>query len=320
MPVDKMFSQQEKFNDLFFNKKDLPDIEKEEITKSLTLALHTEVSELISAINFKDHRQTRSQIDKEKILYESIDVFRYLLSILNLWDISVDQFTSAFSDKDLFLHARHEMELVKWSGQPVLIFDLDDVICEFRSTFIAWLRTEHSIHANEHSTEYYTTTAIKEAGLNPECVFEEFLAQRGLQTITPNNSVINAVNRLHDDGYWIQILTARPGNQLTCKYDTFRWLKSSGLKFHRVDFSPEKYRWLTKSEYYNYDKIVCAIDDSAKHASEYAKHGVHVCAPTKSYNTELINTNNVHMYNTSKELLQHIKDISTENNVNASEY
>ena len=119
MTLEDMFRCQSDFNKLFFDSGDLADLEKEEITKSLTLALHTEVSELISAINFKDHRQSRSQIDKEKILYESIDVFRYLLAILNLWDVRSEQFISAFDDKDLFLHTRHQMESVKWTGQPV---------------------------------------------------------------------------------------------------------------------------------------------------------------------------------------------------------
>ena len=96
-----------------------------------------------------------------------------------------------------------------------------------------------------------------------------------------------------------------------CKYDTFQWLKKSGLKYHRVDFSPEKYRWLTKSDYYASEKIVCAIDDSAKHSAEYAKHGVKTCSPSKSYNTELGHLKNVIMYNNAKELISCIKNISS---------
>ena len=305
-----MFKCQGDFNNLFFDSDTLTDLEKEEVTKSLTLALHTEVSELISAINFKDHRQSRSQIDREKILYESIDVFRYLVAILNLWDVKSDQFISAFDDKDLFLHTRHQMESVKWSGQPVLIFDLDDVICEFRETFISWLKDTYNIDADINSTEYYTTAEVKEAGLNPESVFEEFVANRQLRNITPNTEIIDAVNKLHNEGYWIQILTARPDDSLVCKYDTFQWLKKSGLKYHRVDFSPEKYRWLTKTDYYTNEKIVCAIDDSAKHSAEYAKHGVLACAPLKSYNSELTDLENVLMYKNAKELLFCIENIT----------
>ena len=52
--IKDLFELQKRFNDIFYNMNDLKSGEREEITKSLTLALHTEVSSLISAINFKD--------------------------------------------------------------------------------------------------------------------------------------------------------------------------------------------------------------------------------------------------------------------------
>ena len=309
MNLIQMFKKQKEFNDLFFNNENLDDSEKEEITKSLTLALHSEVSELISAINFKDHRQVKVLVDKEKILYESVDVFRYLISILNLWDISPEKFSFAFDDKDLFLHMRHRMEKEKWNGQPVLIFDLDDVISEFREGFTTWLHLERGVNINHSSKEYYTTSEVIEAGLNPESVFDEFIFNRGLKDLDANNEIIDVINRLYDEGYWIQILTARPEDVLLCRYDTFRWLESSTLKFHRLDFSAEKYRWLTRTDYFQDSKVVCAIDDSAKHSAEYAKHGILTLSPIKPYNEELNGIENVFMYSSAKELYKKIKSL-----------
>jgi len=62
--VKELFKSQKEFNDLFYDLESLSDDEKEEITKSLSLALHSEVSSLISAINFKDHKHNRREIDK----------------------------------------------------------------------------------------------------------------------------------------------------------------------------------------------------------------------------------------------------------------
>tara|TARA_B100000700_G_scaffold328390_1_gene446043 strand:- start:1188 stop:2117 length:930 start_codon:yes stop_codon:yes gene_type:complete len=309
MNIGDMFEKQEYFNNLFFDKKSLSDSEKEEITKSLVLALHTEASELISAINFKDHRQVKSAIDREKILYESIDVFRYLVSILNLWDIDPVDFVGAFDDKDLFLHMRHRMESEVWKGQPVLIFDLDDVIAEFRHGFTSWLESEKSVKVNHASTEYYTTSEVISAGLNPEAVFDEFISCRGLQSLQPVHNMIETVNKLEKDGYWIHILTARPDDVLLCRYDTFRWLSKSGLNFHRLSFSAEKYRWLTRTKYFDENKIVCAIDDSAKHCAEYAKHSIKTLAPVKIYNQEIEDLENVYMYSTPDDLYHKIKSI-----------
>ena len=52
--VKDLFKSQKEFNNLFYDLAQLSDNEKEEITKSLSLALHSEISSLISAINFKE--------------------------------------------------------------------------------------------------------------------------------------------------------------------------------------------------------------------------------------------------------------------------
>ena len=284
--IDEMFKRQSEFSSLFFNKEEMTERHKEEMTKSFALALHAEATGLANSVNFKDHRLVKHDIDRERILYKSIDAFRYILATLNMWDFSKDDFVSAFWDKDLYLHVRHKMEKNSWTGQPVLIVDMDDVLNHFREDFTGWLKTEKGVDTDPESTEYYSTREVKAAGLLPEGVFQEFILQRGLRNIRPNIEMINVINQLYDEGYWIQILTARPKDNITCLYDTFYWADMCGVKFHHLDFSPEKFRWLVQKDFHDSNKVVCAIDDSAKHASEYAKHSVAVLAPEKSYNSE----------------------------------
>jgi hypothetical protein len=291
--IEDLFSLQKKFNDIFYDMDNLQRGEREEITKSLTLALHTEVSSLISAINFKDHRQNKKDVDEHKILFESVDVFRYLISILNIWDITPEKFTEAFTDKDLFLHTRYRINSHKWEGQDVIIVDLDDVIIEFRNGFLSWLHDTYGIFVDSESKEYYTTSEVKAAGLNPEKVFFDFINDGGLKSLDCDLEMIEAINSLREEGYWIHLLTARPKENLVCHYDTYRWIESSSLKYDRLDFSSEKYRWCTQSEYFDSSSIVCAIDDSAKHSAEYAKHGIPVILPSKSYNTEVHGMDNI---------------------------
>ena len=69
---------QGQFSDLFFNASALSEEEKEEMTRSFALALHSEVSSLVGEISFKDHIGTGRKADTRKILYESVDVFRYI--------------------------------------------------------------------------------------------------------------------------------------------------------------------------------------------------------------------------------------------------
>ena len=150
-----MFERQDEFSSLFFDKAEMTEHQKEEMTKSFALALHAEATGLATSVNFKDHRLVKHDIDKNKILYKSVDAFRYLLATLNLWEFNTSDFVGAFWDKDLYLHTRHRMEKNKWNGQPVILVDLDDVLNEFRECFTDWLNEERGIFVSPDSTEYY---------------------------------------------------------------------------------------------------------------------------------------------------------------------
>jgi hypothetical protein len=300
---------QAKFSKLFFNSNDMTHEEREEMTRSFALALHSEVSAMVGEISFRDHVSTGRQADTKKILYESVDIFRYLLATLNLWDHSSQDFLAAFRNRDAFLHMRHNLESRKWEGQPVIIVDVDEVICEFRKGFTEWLNSEKNTRLDVNSPEYYHVQPLKDAGLQPEGLFNEFIDIGMLRKLEPIVGTIKVLNELKERGFWIQLLTARPSQNLQCLYDTYFWLSESGLDFDRIDFSPEKMIWLTKSEYFNSGAIVCAIDDSAKHTMEYAKHGVKVVAPRMSYNNELAGVDNVTIYDTPNELIMKITNL-----------
>ena len=307
--MNSLFNIQKKFNDIFFNLENLNQKEKEDITRSLCLAAHTEVSELVSGLNFKDHRLQKKDFDLNKVLYESVDAIRYIISILNLWEVSPEKFEEAFLDKDLFLQTRHRITSNAWEGQPVVIVDIDDVLAHFRSGFLEWLEEYHDVHVSPDSREYYTSSEVKKAGLNPEQVFFEFIDQRKIRYLESDDDMIREINKLKDDGFWIQLLTARPKENLVCLYDTYFWLENSNLKYDMLDFSGEKYRWCAQSDYFDQGKIVCAIDDSAKHAAEYAKHNIPVFLPSTSYNQEVHNMENVFVLNNSDTLFDDIKNL-----------
>ena len=297
---------QEKFSDLFFNKQDMSNEKKEEMTRSFALALHHEVSSLVGEINFKDHVLGRKKVVPKSILYEGVDVFRYLLAVLNLWDFTPDDFLQAFRDRDFFLHMRHALENNRWDGEPVVIVDIDDVLCSFREGFSEWLRDKKEIPVDVNSTEYYHVKVVQDAGHSPEALFEEFIDSRELPKLKAVRPIIDAINLLHSEGFWIHLLTARPSGNLQCLYDTYAWLGQSGLKFDKVSFSAEKLIWLVKTDYFEEKKVVCAIDDSTKHSMEYAKHGVRILSPKMSYNNELLSMDGVSVYGDSQELVDHV--------------
>lgn len=280
-------ARQRSYSNFFFNPGSLTDKEREEITKTFALSLHAEVSDIASSVNFKDHRPHTVPVDRNKLLYKSVDAFRYVLALLNLWEIDPKTFVEACEDKDLFLHRRHRESLSARGDAPVVIFDADDVIAEFRSTFFEWLYKKWGIKADLNDKQYYSAAEMQRCGIDSETAFDTFIAEGGFRTLPVNRTALEAMWACRRAGYWIQILTARPSGNLKCFYDTHRWLSELGIPCDSVAFSPEKYLWLTGQDFYAKKQLVCVVDDSPKHAAEFAKHGVPVIVPSKPYNADI---------------------------------
>ena len=119
--------------------------------------------------------------------------------------------------------------------------------------------------------------ALKETGLNPERIFMTFVNSGGFASLPISEGAHDFLNGLKEKGYWIQILTARPEENLQCLYDTYWWLNQNDIPFDDVAFSSEKFRWCAQSKYYDSDSIAFAIDDSPKHASEYDSQRTSCC-------------------------------------------
>ena len=79
---------------------------------------------------------------------------------------------------------------------------------------------------------------------------------------------------------------------MTCFYDTYSWLVAHDIEADGVAFTPEKFMWLSEQPYYTRGSYF-AVDDSPKHAAEYAKHQVSVMVPEKPYNAEVKDLKNI---------------------------
>jgi len=204
--------------------------------------------------------------------------------MLNLWKISSSEFLNACEDKDNFLHSRHQELENQWSKEkkPVIVVDIDDVLAEFRDTFNQWLEKTYQIKTDSNDETYYNSTLLVENKIDPETAFNRFISEGGFRDLPSSKTVPQSLAIFKDQGYYIQLLTARRLNNFRCLYDTHHWLKKSGIVFDNIAFSGEKYLWLTGQDFYS--RVAFAIDDSSKHAMEYASHGIPAIMPAKSYN------------------------------------
>lgn len=313
LTIEQMMKIQKKFSNIFFNSDNLTMQEKTELTKTFCLSLHSEVSQLINAVNYKQHVPDGDTPDLERILFESVDCVRYVLSLLNLWGLTPEDFISAFESKDNFLHKRNTLSAKKRKkNQPVIICDIDDVIAQFRVPYAEFVRKNFNVIIDPLSTEYYNIEPITSSGIDPEHVFGSFVSKGMFSKVPACPGMVTFLEALRAQGFWIHLLTARPGQDARCKYDTYDWLVKNNIPFDGIDFTPEKYVWLSDKDFYVEGDLVCAIDDSLKHASEYARHGVPVVVPEASYNSnfsEDLTKNLKRVPHTSVKMIEAINNI-----------
>ena len=292
--IESLLALQSTFSSLFYDKDKMSFKEKEEMLKTLTLAMHYEVSEIVSSCNFKVFDKTNYVVDKDKIVYNSIDVFRYLLAIMNLYDIKADDFLSSFNERDVHLKLENNIVLPK-DNQKVIVVDIDDVICDFRHYFNSWLYEKYNIDIDPNSTSYYSSKEVKDHGYSPEGVFETFISENQLLNIPVISNMVKFLELAKKDNIYIQLLTSRPDSNLKCKYQTYSWLYNNNIPFDNIGFAAEKYIWVAKKDFYLKGNLTVAIDDSPKHAMEYATHDIHVIVPKTHYNKDISHKNITHI-------------------------
>lgn len=291
--ISQALLRQKDFSNIFFDSDTLTDQQRQEILKTFVLSLHAEATGIVDAVNYKDHRGSQNPVDTQKILYKSVDAYRYILAILNLWGIDASSFTSALSQKDDYLHFRHRLSLKKIKPkQRIVLFDLDDVVAEFRNSFCEFATLQIGAFVDPKSDEYYNLRTFNKHGADADAIFKQFIDSHGFLALSANSTYSQLLKKLKEEDRWIQIVTARPAENLTVFYDTYSWLSRMGFDVDGVTFTPEKFRWLSEQKFFGHHEVI-AVDDSGKHAAEYAKHGVKVVVPQKTYNSEVEHLNNV---------------------------
>lgn len=89
-----------------FNKLD-NDIDRESFTKEYIIALLPELTEVLNEINYKQHKQ-RKKVNKDFLVEELIDVFKYYLNILLMWGIEPEDFLEKYIEKSNKVNSQYQ--------------------------------------------------------------------------------------------------------------------------------------------------------------------------------------------------------------------
>ena len=84
--------------------------EKVKLSKDFILSAHKELSEVLDCFKWKTHRNEDKNFVSSNLREELVDVFKFFVNLLVLWDINAEEFDKTFDDKTEVVEQRYKQE------------------------------------------------------------------------------------------------------------------------------------------------------------------------------------------------------------------
>jgi hypothetical protein len=108
-----VWNHQKAFNANFFDF-NVKDIElQQRLTKDFVLLLTDEAHELLQQINWKMAHYRETEVNRDRVLEEFIDIFKYWMGIGNVWGFSLEDFFNEFWRKSKVVELRYTPDMIK---------------------------------------------------------------------------------------------------------------------------------------------------------------------------------------------------------------
>ncbi len=286
--LKKIWKRQKKFNKIV-NGTPKTIEEKQDLTKEFILHLISEATEVLNEINWKTHREKvyndNNPIKKSNLFEECIDVFKYLLSIVQFWDMTPEQFVEEFNKKSDVVEQKYKQEkqLNLLKDKKIIAVDLDGVLVDYPNCLFKFVKKEKNItilqkhkdkNVNETILHYLSEKELKEIKRKYRlCGIKKRLkSMKGAKEFT---------KRFSKNGYKIIILSSRPYKEYPIIFsDTLKWLKKNNIKYDAVLFDEKKEEKIINK--FPYMKFM--VEDDGEIALKIAKKGYKVFLIDNVYN------------------------------------
>lgn len=296
--LNEIWKDQAKFN-LNFRKKpeDMLDIEREEHTKDLILHSISEMDELLRTVGWKSHRKNDNMINPEHIKEELTDMFKYWISICQIWGFTPEEMMYEYWRKSMVCEQRYAEEFVMNLTGNVAVVDIDGVLANYQKGLLEWVAFELKDYASDNGWCDWYGDAIDNAqrilevhgimtkhlwiGSEALGISEQqhkdllhiFRIRKGNGGLPVHDNAAEFTRKLRRQGMKVVILTSRPIDQYPNIYiETLEWLNSNGIQFDCLWWNVDKLT--TVRTKLNHCRVVYAIDDDPKYIRSYVQLGV----------------------------------------------
>jgi len=230
MDLHELWQQQFEQQLSFYNLSSLTTKEQSIIVKELLVGLYEEVGELSRAADQdRYHLLKRPELVKSNIIEEGVDVFKMLMSVLQVFGITPDEFIDTFTSKTAIVQQKWQAQHIQLEKETkVFATDLDGCVVDM-DEFMSYLKG-----IEEPGDQRKTVEAL-------EAVKERFYVNGGFLTLPPIDGAVEGLAAIRDMGYKIIIVTARPHWQYRRLHgDTAKWLEKHGVAYDHIIFNKDK--------------------------------------------------------------------------------
>lgn len=241
---------------------------KQKATKQMILSLMTEVTELLEEINWAPHKQ-KKKIIRSNIAEEIIDIFKYLLNVCLIWDISAKEFIKEFYRKTTVVEQKfinkELIEKLAKSKAKVCAVDLDGVLVDYPRCWVDFVNKKlgkdyKDLFEARAKTNKLTYLKLKN-------LYRESGYKRKLNAVKGASKFTQTLRR---KGYKIIILTARPYKRYARLFaDTKYWLDRKNIKYDAILFDANKHLTIIKQV----PHLRFMVEDNRKLANDVANWG-----------------------------------------------
>lgn len=254
--------------------------DRSELTKDMILAMVSECVELLNTIHWKTHREEFTRENRAHTVIELIDVFKYWLTIAQIWDVTPEEFNAAFWEKSAVVRQRWTEERIRHlGGNDLAVIDLDNTVCDYITGIGAWLLRNcpgytAQIEQVVASRAWVNAQAIGMPDAEWQYLKHTFRTSGEKRFLPVMPRAREAMLQLTEAGYTVIILTSRPFDRYPNLYnDTIVWLQNNRIPFHYLWWSHDKAEKLAE-RLGGFDHVRFVADDELRYLRPLAEHGV----------------------------------------------
>ena len=253
MNLKDVWEEQRDFNELF---RHLPKgfEQQSDLTQHMVLCIMSELNEILNTIHWKHHRNIPVKPNPHQTLSECVDVFKYLITIIQAWGFNEEDFIKAFWKKSMAVRQRHSEEFVKNIQGKTAVIDIDGVLC---------------VHDKEDRNGSIDNINRHDLEMDPaewQDLKHAFRVSGYKEFMPVFDDAKEFLTRLVNEDITVVLLTSRPIDRYPNLYmDTVAWLEREQLPYDIIWWSYDKADHVVE----NLPNPLFAVDDDLSQASKF---------------------------------------------------